>query len=231
MSSGTSTTAAGTIRNVKAANLVTGAVVTLLGAAAAGTSANPTFGVGLNARLGMPFSVLVMPNTSTALPSTLLVTDGAAQGVIAVTCAVCPRGSYCATGGQLGAPLPCPAGVFGGTAGLAAEACSGACTAAPGWACGGGATSAAGAPCPRGFWCPGGAAADPSGGAPCAALSCTTSPFVGNGFINTNTVVDGVGTAAGFAQPRGLKLAPNGNLYVTQDNYPPAIYTLSLIHI
>ncbi len=246
VSSGTNTGTTGTVRNVKAVNLVTGAVVTLLGATAAGTYSNPTDGIGFNARFSAPYGILVLPNASTSLPNTLLVTDGVAQSVVVITCAACPRGSFCAPGGQLGLPLPCPAGVFGGATGLASAACSGPCAAAPGWACGGGATSAAGAPCPRGFWCPGGAAAplpcgcasacgggaaaDPSAGAPCAALQCTTTPFVGNGAIN-NAVADGFGTAAGFAQPRGLKIAPNGDAFVTQDNYPATTFTRADVRV
>jgi sugar lactone lactonase YvrE len=236
VSSGTDTGIPGTIRNVKAVNLVTRATTTLLGATAAGNvAATSVDGTGFSTRFGVPYGVLVLPNAS-SLPSTLLVTDGGVQGVVAITCAACPRGFYCAPGGQMGLPLPCPAGVFGGAVGRTSAACSGPCASAPGWACGVGSTSASGVPCPRGFWCPGGASppllcgcaaacsggasADPSGGAPCAqSLLCTTTPFVGNGLIN-GAVVDGTGTAAGFSGPRALKMAPNGNAYVTQDNYP-----------
>jgi hypothetical protein len=67
-------------------------------------------------------------------------------------CALCPAGSY-SIPHDYGACSSCSPGVYGGVAGLASAACSGACDLAPGYYCGAGSTAASGTECPVGYWC------------------------------------------------------------------------------
>jgi hypothetical protein len=60
---------------------------------------------------------------------------------------VCPRGSFCPAAS--GAPVPCPAGVWGARLGLSTAVCDGACGL--GYVCGAGSTTPA--VCPAGYYC------------------------------------------------------------------------------
>ena len=75
---------------------------------------------------------------------------GAAYIWSSMSCALCPAGSYSIPNGACSS---CSPGVYGGVAGLASAACSGACDLAPGYYCGAGSTAASGTECPVGYWC------------------------------------------------------------------------------
>lgn len=70
-------------------------------------------------------------------------------------CFSCPAGHWCP--GRT-SPLPCRAGTYGNIVGNSNSACTGYCTAAPGFACGLASTVPAGSLCPAGSSCAGGAA-------------------------------------------------------------------------
>lgn len=128
----------------------------------------------------------------------------------------CPAGSFSRVVSTL--PLqtvcaPCPAGVYGSTSGLTSSACSGNCTAAPGFGCPAGSVSLSNVTqCVPGFFCPGGT---PALYTPCSpSTACTihglsaqppcywnVSTFVGSGLAG---LTDGQGTAASMENPTGI---------------------------
>ncbi len=64
-------------------------------------------------------------------------------------CLQCPPGSYSA-GGAVGGCTLCPPGTFGNTTGLTTPACSGNCSASPGYGCPAGSTNSSAVMCAAG---------------------------------------------------------------------------------
>lgn len=171
-------------------------------------------GAGANCAASSSNAALALDATG----ATLYVLDGAGARLAALRCAApcAALGSYCAPGAP---PALCPAGSFGATAGLTTPACSGPCTAAPGWACGAGSTSPSGTLCARGFACAGGTAAPvacacaglcPAGTAaePAGTLPRVwTAPRLAGSTPGSDL---GVATVAQFVAPSGVALSADG---------------------
>ena len=122
--------------------------------------------------------------------------------------------------------LECPAGVYGVGAGLASAACSGPCSAPPGYGCPAGSTSASVALCGSGQHCPGGS---PAPATPCmvpaqcaaeglsAELPClwNVSTLAGSGA--SAPFADGAGERATFYNPAGVAASPDGAVFVADN--------------
>ena len=233
-STGTSSSTPGTIRQIKVVIIATGQIFTIAGFAPSSYTM-PVMGAGLNAKFGGITGITALPN------GTLILTDMLSSSIYALTCALCPQGMYCPLGG---ATVPCPAGSYGATAGLASASSCNVCAASPGAHCPNGGTSAVGVPCPAGSWCAGGVAlpipcmctaacaagisSDFSTG-PCA-LSCSVEPLAGS-VTAASFYADGLGTNAGFIKVRGLAVAANGDVFTSDDNYPSGTYTKAYVRM
>jgi hypothetical protein len=129
--------------------------------------------------------------------------------------------------------VPCPAGTFGSAPGLTSPACSGACSAAPGFGCAAGSTSAANVTqCQPGTYCPGGSPAPvlpcvSIGNCPSAGLSAETpcvwqvTTLAGRNGVRNNEgyyggYADGVGTLTQFYLPVGVAVDAAGFIYAAE---------------
>ena len=115
--------------------------------------------------------------TAAAYPCPAGTASSAMYAINASVCAVCPAGTYCASGSAF--PARCPPGRYQPAPGAISAAACLPCTAAPGYGCAAGGTSAAGVLCPLGSTCTGGAAPPAMCDCPgmCNTTGLVTEPF------------------------------------------------------